>query len=240
MGSVNNDRTLIFGWTIISNIFTTLCSHTMPNMHSVCHRPVTHQVDSVTAVVEFSSFAESLTSALLTDPGFWRKELTELALQLLCACQLSVHLGGELISLLHTLHQIIPAHAEVNAHITVLFSAYYLGGNGRMRNNNLYSNQCRLIAFIYKMQIQKCIIFKEKMERLVLYFLLLQLHSQCDLNKSSPLIFIMVLFAQGFLAQSDLHFSEAPSVSSRLSDCALSNTRNSRLSKWSWESPCYC
>uniref|UniRef100_A0A672R8N2 Focadhesin n=1 Tax=Sinocyclocheilus grahami TaxID=75366 RepID=A0A672R8N2_SINGR len=69
-------------------------------------------VDSVTAVVEFSSFAESLTSALLTDPGFWRKELTELALQLLCACQLSVHLGGEPMSLLHTLQQIIPAHAE--------------------------------------------------------------------------------------------------------------------------------
>lgn len=145
----------------------------MPNMHSVCHRPVTHQVDSVTAVVEFSSFAESLTSALLTDSGFWRKELTELALQLLCACQLSVHLGGELMSLLHTLHQIIPAHAEVNAHITVLFSgsfyAYYLGGIGRMRNNNLYSNQCRLIAFIYKMQIKKCIIFKEKMARLVFF-----------------------------------------------------------------------
>uniref|UniRef100_A0A672R7K7 Focadhesin n=1 Tax=Sinocyclocheilus grahami TaxID=75366 RepID=A0A672R7K7_SINGR len=70
------------------------------------------RVDSVTAVVEFSSFAESLTSALLTDPGFWRKELTELALQLLCACQLSVHLGGEPMSLLHTLQQIIPAHAE--------------------------------------------------------------------------------------------------------------------------------
>uniref|UniRef100_A0A671LWT3 Focadhesin-like n=1 Tax=Sinocyclocheilus anshuiensis TaxID=1608454 RepID=A0A671LWT3_9TELE len=69
-------------------------------------------VDSVTAVVEFSSFAESLTLALLIDPGFWRKELTQLALQLLCACQLSLHLGGELMSLLHTLHQIIPAHAE--------------------------------------------------------------------------------------------------------------------------------
>uniref|UniRef100_A0A672R7H1 Focadhesin n=1 Tax=Sinocyclocheilus grahami TaxID=75366 RepID=A0A672R7H1_SINGR len=122
----------------------------------LCHRPVIHQVDSVTAVVEFSSFAESLTSALLTDPGFWRKELTELALQLLCACQLSVHLGGEPMSLLHTLQQIIPAHAEVNAHITVLFSAsfyaYYLGGNGSMRNNNLYSNQCRLIALRLPLQ----------------------------------------------------------------------------------------
>uniref|UniRef100_A0A672R7J8 Focadhesin n=1 Tax=Sinocyclocheilus grahami TaxID=75366 RepID=A0A672R7J8_SINGR len=116
---------------------------------------IQHQ-NRVTAVVEFSSFAESLTSALLTDPGFWRKELTELALQLLCACQLSVHLGGEPMSLLHTLQQIIPAHAEVNAHITVLFSAsfyaYYLGGNGSMRNNNLYSNQCRLIALRLPLQ----------------------------------------------------------------------------------------
>uniref|UniRef100_A0A8C1KQP6 Focadhesin n=1 Tax=Cyprinus carpio TaxID=7962 RepID=A0A8C1KQP6_CYPCA len=76
-------------------------------------------------MVEFSSFAESLTSALLIDPGFWRKELTQLALQLLCACQLSLHLGGELMSLLHTLHQIIPAHAEVNAHVTLLFSASF-------------------------------------------------------------------------------------------------------------------
>lgn len=87
----------------------------------MCRHLVTHQVDSVTAVVEFSSFAESLTSALLANPGIWRKELTQLALQLLCACQLSVHLGGELMSLLHTLHQIIPAHAEVNAQLLCYF-----------------------------------------------------------------------------------------------------------------------
>lgn len=72
-------------------------------------------MDSVTAVVELSSFAETLTAALISHPDLWRKELTQLALQLLCACQLTVHLGGELMSLLHTLHHIIPAHAEVNA-----------------------------------------------------------------------------------------------------------------------------
>lgn len=69
-------------------------------------------VDSVTAVVELSSFAESLTAALISHPKLWRKELTWLALQLLCACHLTIHLGGELMSLLHTLHHIIPAHAE--------------------------------------------------------------------------------------------------------------------------------
>lgn len=41
--------------------------------------------------------------------------------------------------------------------------------------------------------------------KISIFFLLLQLHSQCDLNKSSPLIFLMVLFAQRILAQSDLH-----------------------------------
>ncbi|XP_057196006.1 focadhesin isoform X2 [Triplophysa rosa] len=69
-------------------------------------------VDSVTALVEFGSFVESLSSALLTDPSIWKKELPQLALQLLCACHLSVQLGGELMSLLHTLHQLIPAYTE--------------------------------------------------------------------------------------------------------------------------------
>ncbi|XP_056600111.1 focadhesin isoform X3 [Triplophysa dalaica] len=69
-------------------------------------------VDSVTALVEFGCFVESLSSALLTDPSVWKKELPQLALQLLCACHLSVQLGGELMSLLHTLHQLIPAYAE--------------------------------------------------------------------------------------------------------------------------------
>ncbi|XP_066536485.1 focadhesin isoform X2 [Hoplias malabaricus] len=69
-------------------------------------------VDSVTAVVELSSVAESLSSALLSEPESWRTELAELALQLLCACQLSLQLGGELRSLLHTLHQLLSVCTE--------------------------------------------------------------------------------------------------------------------------------
>uniref|UniRef100_A0A671NAT4 Uncharacterized protein n=1 Tax=Sinocyclocheilus anshuiensis TaxID=1608454 RepID=A0A671NAT4_9TELE len=180
-------------------------------------------------LVEFSSFAESLTSALLTDPGFWRKELIELALQLLCACQLSVHLGGEPMSLLHTLHQIIPAHAEVNAHITVLFSAsfsaYYLGGNGSMRNNNLYSNQCRLIAFIYKMQIQKCIIFKEKIARLVpclLPILMFKLSRVSDPALSHSVLYTLPkLGTHKFCIPQVLHVLQTLGSSSRLRPVAL-------------------
>ncbi|KAF7706258.1 hypothetical protein HF521_019512 [Silurus meridionalis] len=65
-------------------------------------------VDSVTAVVEISSMAESLSSALLAEPERWRTELVQLALQLMCVCHLSLQLGGELRSLLHTLHCLLP------------------------------------------------------------------------------------------------------------------------------------
>uniref|UniRef100_A0AAR2ITI3 DUF3730 domain-containing protein n=1 Tax=Pygocentrus nattereri TaxID=42514 RepID=A0AAR2ITI3_PYGNA len=58
--------------------------------------------------MELSSLAESLTAALLRKPECWRAELAQLVLQLLCACQLSLQLGGELRSLLHTLHQLLP------------------------------------------------------------------------------------------------------------------------------------
>lgn len=211
---------------------------------------MTHQVDSITAVVEFSSFAESLTSALLTDPGFWRKELTQLALQLLCACQLSVHLKGELMSLLHTLHQIIPAHAEVNAHITMIFSgifhAFCIGDvvklykpyyfYGCIRNSNLSLNLYKSNCFHLQMQIQKCIILKEKWAKL-LFFVATVALSVWSQQISSHLYNGFVYTAKQFAFSFP---SEAPSVSNRLSDCALSNCRDSRLSKWSWESPCYC
>ncbi|MCJ8731689.1 hypothetical protein PDJAM_G00202250 [Pangasius djambal] len=91
---------------------------------SACAR-VTHQilhclfdlfphilVDSITAVVEISSMAECLSSALLAEPERWRTELAQLALQLMCVCHLSHQLGGELRSLLHTLHCLLPVCKE--------------------------------------------------------------------------------------------------------------------------------
>lgn len=70
-------------------------------------------MDSITAVVEISSMAESLSSALLAEPERWRTELAQLALQLMCVCHLSLQLGGELRSLLHTLHCLLPVCKEV-------------------------------------------------------------------------------------------------------------------------------
>uniref|UniRef100_A0A4W4GES2 DUF3730 domain-containing protein n=1 Tax=Electrophorus electricus TaxID=8005 RepID=A0A4W4GES2_ELEEL len=98
-----------------------------PLGNTLRHTPVAHEilcclvhlfphmtVDSVTALVELSSLAESLTAALLGDPERWKAELAQLAVQILCACQLSLQLGGELRSLLHTLHQLLPACREVS------------------------------------------------------------------------------------------------------------------------------
>lgn len=70
-------------------------------------------MDSITAVVEISSMAELLTSALLAEPQRWRAELAQLAMQLMCVCYLSLRLGGELRSLLHTLHCLLPVCKEV-------------------------------------------------------------------------------------------------------------------------------
>uniref|UniRef100_A0AAR2ISI2 DUF3730 domain-containing protein n=1 Tax=Pygocentrus nattereri TaxID=42514 RepID=A0AAR2ISI2_PYGNA len=77
---------------------------------------VTHKI----LLLELSSLAESLTAALLRKPECWRAELAQLVLQLLCACQLSLQLGGELRSLLHTLHQLLPICREVPCLLPVL------------------------------------------------------------------------------------------------------------------------
>ncbi|XP_030636113.1 focadhesin [Chanos chanos] len=70
------------------------------------------QVDSAMAVVEIGCLAEAVCPALLSDSELWRTERAKLALQLLCACQVSLELGGELRPLLHTLQQLLPSCSE--------------------------------------------------------------------------------------------------------------------------------
>uniref|UniRef100_A0A4W4GFD6 DUF3730 domain-containing protein n=1 Tax=Electrophorus electricus TaxID=8005 RepID=A0A4W4GFD6_ELEEL len=84
-----------------------------PLGNTLRHTPVAHEI-LCCLVHLFPSLAESLTAALLGDPERWKAELAQLAVQILCACQLSLQLGGELRSLLHTLHQLLPACREVS------------------------------------------------------------------------------------------------------------------------------
>ncbi|KAM4611436.1 focadhesin [Polymixia lowei] len=71
------------------------------------------QVDSVEAALELHSFVEALLPALVRSPGeYWRSERANLALQLLCACQLSLKLSGDCRPLLHLLQTLLPTCQE--------------------------------------------------------------------------------------------------------------------------------
>uniref|UniRef100_A0A4W4GAP8 DUF3730 domain-containing protein n=1 Tax=Electrophorus electricus TaxID=8005 RepID=A0A4W4GAP8_ELEEL len=107
-----------------------------PLGNTLRHTPVAHEIlcclVHLFPHMTLSSLAESLTAALLGDPERWKAELAQLAVQILCACQLSLQLGGELRSLLHTLHQLLPACREVSyAH------GLHLGRMGATESNVL-------------------------------------------------------------------------------------------------------
>ncbi|KAM6949612.1 focadhesin-like [Aplochiton taeniatus] len=67
------------------------------------------QIDSVEAVLELTSFVQALLPTIIRSQGEqWRCERSRLALQLLCACQLSLKLSGDCRPLLQILHQLVP------------------------------------------------------------------------------------------------------------------------------------
>ncbi|CDQ62411.1 unnamed protein product [Oncorhynchus mykiss] len=68
------------------------------------------QVDSVEAVLELRGLVEAMIPAL--EVADWGSERAQLALQLLCACQLSLKLSGDCRPLLQLLHQLLPTRTE--------------------------------------------------------------------------------------------------------------------------------
>ncbi|XP_029609576.1 focadhesin isoform X1 [Salmo trutta] len=68
------------------------------------------QVDSVEAVLELRGLVEAMIPTL--EMADWGSERARLALQLLCACQLSLKLSGDCRPLLQLLHQLLPTRTE--------------------------------------------------------------------------------------------------------------------------------
>ncbi|XP_076145672.1 focadhesin [Alosa pseudoharengus] len=87
------------------------------------------QVDSVTAVLELSGLVGALFPVMLQDSaegvGPWGAELSLLALHLLCAAHLCLHLGGDSRPLLLSLRRLLPTCAQVPCLLSVLM--YKLG-----------------------------------------------------------------------------------------------------------------
>ncbi|XP_031440497.1 focadhesin [Clupea harengus] len=71
------------------------------------------QVDSVAAVLELSGLVEVLFPVMMQDSGLWSRELSLLAMHLLCASQLCLGLGGDCRPLLHSLQRLLPTCAQV-------------------------------------------------------------------------------------------------------------------------------
>ncbi|KAJ8397874.1 hypothetical protein AAFF_G00435630 [Aldrovandia affinis] len=69
-------------------------------------------VDSVTAVVELGQFVEALCPPLLRGGGRWRAERAQLALQLLCASELSLGIRGECAPFVRLVHQLLPTCSQ--------------------------------------------------------------------------------------------------------------------------------
>uniref|UniRef100_A0A673VY63 Focadhesin n=1 Tax=Salmo trutta TaxID=8032 RepID=A0A673VY63_SALTR len=81
----------------------------------VCHslvRCLYELVDSVEAVLELRGLVEAMIPTL--EMADWGSERARLALQLLCACQLSLKLSGDCRPLLQLLHQLLPTRTEVS------------------------------------------------------------------------------------------------------------------------------
>ncbi|XP_059825981.1 focadhesin isoform X1 [Hypanus sabinus] len=65
------------------------------------------QVTSLVHVTEAAIFLKALSLALLRHPHFWKTELAQLSLQLLCVCEVSLNITGEFLSLIHQIQMIV-------------------------------------------------------------------------------------------------------------------------------------
>lgn len=65
------------------------------------------QLNDLTQVTEATLFVEELCSGLLRHVNFWKTELCQLSLQLLCVCEVSLRIAGECSSLIHLIECIV-------------------------------------------------------------------------------------------------------------------------------------
>ncbi|XP_072446311.1 focadhesin [Chiloscyllium punctatum] len=65
------------------------------------------QVTSLAQVTEATIFLQELSLAFLRHAHFWKSELAQISLQLLCVCEVSLKITGELSSLIHQIQMIV-------------------------------------------------------------------------------------------------------------------------------------
>lgn len=71
------------------------------------------QMKDLVQTTEVMLFIEEVYLSLLRHPVFWKTQLTQLTLQLLCVCEVSLRITGECSSLIHLLEQGVELLKEV-------------------------------------------------------------------------------------------------------------------------------
>lgn len=70
------------------------------------------QMKDLMQTTEMMLFVEEVYLSLLRHPGFWKSQLTQLTLQLLCICEVSLKITGECSSLIHLLERSVELLGE--------------------------------------------------------------------------------------------------------------------------------
>lgn len=71
------------------------------------------QVKDLIQTTEVMMFIEEVYLSLLRHPIFWKIQLTQLTLQLLCVCEVSLQITGECSSLIYLLEHSVELLKEV-------------------------------------------------------------------------------------------------------------------------------
>ena len=74
----------------------------------------------LTQTTEMLMFMEEVYLSLLRHPVFWKSELTQMTLQLLCFCEVSLKITGECSSLIQLLELSVNVLEEVRYRVNVL------------------------------------------------------------------------------------------------------------------------
>lgn len=79
----------------------------------ISHNGFFKQIKDLTQITEVMLFIEEVYLSLLHHPIFWKIQLTQLTLQLLCLCEVSLNISGECSSLMHLLERGVELLKEV-------------------------------------------------------------------------------------------------------------------------------
>lgn len=82
------------------------------------------QIKDLIQTTEAMMFIEEVYLSLLRHPVFWKIQLTQMTLQLLCVCEVSLKITGECSSLIHLLEHCVELLKEVR--IVVYYTVHAL------------------------------------------------------------------------------------------------------------------